>query len=87
MARAFVYAGVMMHETGHGLDLNGPGVDVHDSVYPWQANYWRFGPYRSVMNYRFTYGGLVDYSDGRRGKNDYDDWGTIDLTLINPRHW
>ena len=88
MARAFVYAGVMMHETGHGLNLQGPGVDVHDSVYPWQANYWRFGPYRSVMNYRFTYAGLVDYSDGSRGKNDYDDWGTIDLTLINPRiHW
>ncbi len=88
MARAYVYAGVMMHETGHGLNLHSPGVDVGDSVYPWQINFWRFGPYRSVMNYRFTYAGLVDYSDGSRGKNDYDDWGTIDLTLINPRtHW
>jgi len=88
MARAFVYAGVMMHETGHSLNIQAPGVDVGDSVYPWQINFWRFGPYRSVMNYRYCYSGLVDYSDGSRGKNDYDDWGTIDLTLINPRtHW
>jgi len=25
---------------------------------------------------------VVDYSDGSRGRNDHDDWGTIDLTLF-----
>jgi hypothetical protein len=51
-------------------------------------DYWRYGPYKSVMNYRYIYNGLNDYSDGFRGKNDHDDWSSIDLTLINPRiHW
>jgi hypothetical protein len=84
--RAVVYAGVIMHETGHSLGLNGPGVDVQDGKWPWQINFWRYGPYRSVMNYRYVYSALVDYSDGSRGKNDFDDWANIDLTNINPRH-
>jgi hypothetical protein len=37
------------------------------------------------MNYRYIYTALVDYSDGNHGKNDYDDWGTIDLTYFQPR--
>jgi hypothetical protein len=40
------------------------------------------------MNYRYIYNGVNDYSDGSHGKNDFDDWSAIDLTLINPRiHW
>jgi len=85
--RALIYAGVIMHETGHSLGLNCPGVDCHDGLWPWQVNYWRYGPYRSVMNYRYVYSDLVDYSDGSRGKNDWNDWATIDLTNFNPRHW
>jgi hypothetical protein len=86
--RALVYAGVIMHETGHSLGINNPGVDCHDGKWPWQVNYWRYGPYKSVMNYRYVYTDLVDYSDGSRGKNDWDDWAIIDLTNINPRpHW
>jgi hypothetical protein len=86
--RAMIYAGVIMHESGHSLRLHGPGVDVQDSKWPWQINYWRYGPYKSVMNYRYVYSGLVDYSDGSRGKNDYNDWANIDLTNFNPRtHW
>lgn len=86
--RAVIYAGVIMHETGHSLGLNGPGVDNQDGKWPWEINFWRYGPYKSVMNYRYTYSDLVDYSDGSRGKNDYDDWANIDLTNFNPRiHW
>jgi hypothetical protein len=84
MNRAYVYAGAIMHETGHTLGGHAPGCDVQDSQYPWQLNYWRFAPYKSCMNYRYIYKGVVDYSDGSHGKNDYDDWGNIDLTLINP---
>ena len=83
--RALVYAGVIMHELGHSLDIRAPGVDVQDGKWPWQINYWRYGPYISVMNYRYVYNGLVDYSDGSRGKMDYDDWANIDLTYFNPR--
>jgi hypothetical protein len=86
--RACVYAGAMMHETGHTLGLYNPGVDNSQTVWPWQTDFWRFGPYKSVMNYRYIYNGVNDYSDGSHGKNDFDDWSAIDLTLINPRiHW
>jgi hypothetical protein len=77
-----------MHETGHSLDIWAPGADLQDGMWPWQINYWRFGPYKSVMNYRYVYSDLVDYSDGSRGKNDFNDWAIIDMTNINPRpHW
>jgi len=82
--RACVYAGAIMHETGHTLNIRAPGCDARKTVWPWQINYWRYGRYKSVMNYRYIYNGLNDYSDGSHGKNDYDDWGNIDLTLINP---
>jgi hypothetical protein len=86
--RELIYAGVIMHETGHSLGVDCPGSDCHDGMWPWQVNYWRYGPYRSVMNYRYVYSDLVDYSDGSRGKNDWNDWATIDLTNFNPRtHW
>lgn len=86
--RAIVYAGVIMHETGHSLNIRAPGVDVQDGKFPWEFNYWRYGPYKSVMNYRYVYSGLIDYSDGSHGKNDYDDWANIDLTYFNPGiHW
>ncbi|KYK20748.1 hypothetical protein AYK25_04415 [Thermoplasmatales archaeon SM1-50] len=86
--RAIIYAGAIMHETGHTLNIRNPGVDNHNAVWPWQIGYWQYGPYKSVMNYRYIYTDLVDYSDGSRGKNDFDDWGSIDLTYFNPRpHW
>jgi len=86
--REMIYAGAIMHEVGHSMDVYNPGVDNRNTYWPWQIGFWRFGPYKSVMNYRYIYTGLVDYSDGSRGKNDYDDWGTINFTNINPRpHW
>jgi hypothetical protein len=86
--RAYVYAGGIMHETGHTLGCRAPGCDARKTVWPWQINYWRFADYKSCMNYRYVYRGLIDYSDGSHGANDYDDWSNIDLTLINPRsHW
>jgi hypothetical protein len=86
--RAIVYAGAMMHETGHLLDVEAPGADNHGGAWPWNVEFWRYGSYKSVMNYRYIYSDLIDYSDGSHGKNDYDDWATIDLTYFNPRpHW
>ena len=73
--KAVVYAGAIMHETGHILGIfnwNIPGADNFDQKYR---------NYRSCMNYRYVYL-VVDYSDGSRGKNDFDDWDFIDLTLF-----
>ena len=79
------YASVYMHETGHTLDLRYEGVDNQGTYYPWQLPYWIYGPYRSTMNYRYTYR-IVDYSDGSHGPRDYDDWSNIDLTGFQ-HHW
>ena len=84
MNRAYVYAGVMMHETGHMLNIQAPGYDVSNTIWPWQVNYWRFANYKSCGNYRYVYRGVVDYSDGSHGKNDFDDWGNMDLTAFKP---
>ncbi len=83
--REIIYAAVLMHETGHTLGVfhgNVPGSDNAQTQSPLQYDYWRYGPYKSVMNYRYIYSGMVDYSDGSRGKNDFDDWDLMDLTLF-----
>ena len=87
--RAIIYAGAMMHETGHTLGIfsgNTPGCDDQVGKYIWQKDWWKWGPYKSCMNYRYVYA-LVDYSDGSRGKNDFDDWGRIDLTFFQRDLW
>ena len=38
------------------------------------------------MNYGYMYGfiwDLVDYSDGSRGRNDFDDWSNLDLEYFD----
>ena len=79
--RASIYAGTMMHETGHILGIhngNTPGCDNRDTYKPRLFGWWKYGHYRSCMNYRFT-PILVQYSDGSHGKNDFDDWDRINL--------
>lgn len=86
--RAIVYASAMMHETGHVLGIfrgNTPGCDNLNSVFP-RKDWWKFHNYRSCMNYHYTYS-MVDYSDGSRGKNDFDDWNRIDLTFFQRHVW
>ena len=51
--RDIVYASAYMHECGHTLNLNNPGVDDGDSKYPWQLDWWKWRPYKSVMNYGY----------------------------------
>ena len=65
--------------------LIGEGCDNQNGKYPWQIGYWRFGNYKSVMNYRYAYAGLdnkVDYSDGSHGLRDFDDWGFMDFQFF-----
>jgi hypothetical protein len=84
-----VYASAFMHESGHTLGIfhgNTPGCDDHNGAYPWQLNWWKWRPYKSVMNYGYMYQ-MVDYSDGSRGKNDFDDWERMDLTYFQREMW
>ncbi|MEM0466315.1 MAG: hypothetical protein QXX20_01760 [Candidatus Thermoplasmatota archaeon] len=87
--RDIVYASALMHECGHTLGIfngNTPGCDDQNGKYPWQKNFWIWRPYKSVMNYGYMYK-IVDYSDGSRGRNDFNDWARIDLTLFQRPMW
>ena len=80
-----VYASGYMHETGHTLDIHNSGVDNRGTYFPWQAGFWIWGRYKSCMNYRYVFR-LVDYSDGSRFPNDFNDWEEMDLTAFQ-RPW
>jgi len=88
--RALLYGAALMHEIGHTLGIfhsNTAGCDDQSGAFPWQLNYWKWRPYRSCMNYGFIYQGVVDYSDGSRGRNDFNDWNNIDLTFFQREFW
>lgn len=79
-----VYASAYMHECGHTLGIfngNTPGCDDQEGKFPWEINWWKWLPYKSVMNYGYMYW-ILDYSDGSRGRNDFDDWGRLDFTYF-----
>lgn len=80
--RERMLAAVLMHELGHTLGIfnsNTPGCDAYQSGSPIYYNWWKYRPYISVMNYRYVYSGMIEYSDGSRGKNDFNDWGDLNL--------
>ena len=86
--RELIYASAMMHETGHVLGIfydNTPGCDNQTGKFPWEKDWWVWRNYKSCMNYGWMYT-IVDYSDGSRGQNDFDDWGRIDLTAFQNEH-
>jgi len=76
--RDVVWASVYMHETGHLLNIQIPGGHDDNSKAIWQWGWWKWRPYKSCMNYGYTYF-LVDYSDGSHGKKDHDDWDNLDF--------
>ena len=87
----------VMHELGHSLGLitiTHGGIDNatmvgRNDLPPLQkmkarsdaTKYW--SNYKSCMNYNKFAHYLMGYSDGSNGKNDYDDWSSIDLTFFN----
>ena len=87
--KEIVYASAYMHECGHTLGIfhgNTPGCDDQNGMYPWQLNWWKWRPYKSVMNYGYMYL-MVDYSDGSRGMNDFDDWNRLDFNYFQTPLW
>jgi len=81
------FASVFMHELGHTLGLNHyGGIDNEETRFPWNKEFWEWGPYRSCMNYRYTYK-LVDFSNGDDDDHDRNDWEVIDLTRFTQPGW
>lgn len=82
--RGKVSMAVTMHELGHTFGLivtKNNGVDNHMTYNPIYKEFWMYLPYRSIMSYQYTYS-IMDYSDGSRGRNDYDDWGNLDFSFF-----
>ncbi len=84
--RDIVFGSAYMHECGHTLGFDPIGGHDDMSKYPWQLGWWKWRPYKSIMNYGYMYQ-MVDYSDGSRGKNDFNDWSRMDLTYFNGQEW
>jgi hypothetical protein len=83
----FIFACMMLHETGHtfGLDFLFPaGCDNGQTDEPYNLLYWVFENYQSCMNYRYMLS-VLDYSDGTHGPFDHDDWSHIDLSFFEKR--
>jgi hypothetical protein len=86
--RGFLISSGSMHELGHTLGLVADdfgGIDNHANIYPKYKEYWKYINYRSVMSYQYTYRGL-DYSDGDRGPNDFNDWGNMEFDFFKDTH-
>lgn len=80
-----IFASAYMHELGHTFDFHPIPGHTEDCYYFWQIGWWLVGSYKSCMNYRYMYY-TIDYSDGSRGKNDFDDWERMDMTSFQG-HW
>jgi nitrous oxidase accessory protein NosD len=77
--RGLLISAGSMHELGHTLGLTADdfgGIDNHATIYPKYKEYWKFRNYKSVMSYQYTYR-VLDYSDGDRRPNDFNDWDNI----------
>jgi hypothetical protein len=85
--RNVIFASDYMHELGHTLGLTWLGGHSQGSGLLYNLLFYKYLPYKSIMNYAYMYGlykrNLVDYSDGSRGKNDFDDWSNIDYTYFD----
>ncbi|KAA0001642.1 MAG: hypothetical protein FE048_05175 [Thermoplasmata archaeon] len=82
--REIVMASLFMHELGHTLGLFEfvfDGIDNESCNAPWLKGWWIYRNYKSCLNYRYSFS-IINYSDGTHGKNDFDDWGNIDLTFF-----
>jgi len=76
--------GAMVHHLGHTLglkaDIHG-GIDNIDTLYPFTVQWLRYLNYRSCMNYFYKYK-IFNYSDGKHGVGDFNDWGNINLSFF-----
>lgn len=86
--RDIVFGSAYMHECGHTFGFSPIGGHDDKSKYPWQLGWWKWRTYISCMNYGYMYT-MIDYSDGSRGKNDFNDWSQdrMDLTYFLQDDW
>ena len=80
-SRDRLIVGGSIHELGHTLGLfvdDHGGNDNTIATWPLTLQWWKYLNYRSCMNYWYTYK-IIGFSDGRNGKNDFNDWENMDF--------
>ena len=88
-SKGYIIASITMHELGHNLGLvvdDHLGIDNDVASIPFALEIFKISRYKSCMNYLYTYS-ILDYSDGSRGKKDFDDWGKIDFGFFKNTHF
>jgi len=88
-SRGYIIASITMHELGHNLGLvvdDHLGIDNRVAYLPFLYEVLRIKNYKSCMSYLYTYL-ILDYSDGTHGRNDFDDWGNLDLSFFKNTHF
>jgi len=89
MTRERILVGGAVHELGHTLALTVDDHGGNDNILatvPLTKEWFTFLPYRSCMNYWHTYK-ILSFSDGSRGKTDFDDWAHMDLSFFKNTHF
>ena len=84
VSRDRIIISVIMHEFGHTMGLFADDCGGNDNMVatmPFTKQFFKYSTYRSIMNYMYTYR-ILDYSDGKLGRNDFDDWGNLDLSFF-----
>ena len=87
--KGYIIASITMHELGHNLGLvvdDFLGIDNNVAKLPFALEVLKIRRYKSCMNYLYTYW-ILDYSDGSRGRNDFDDWSNIDFAFFKNTHF
>jgi hypothetical protein len=79
--KAHIIMSIAMHELGHTLGLfvdDHGGIDNEIATIPFTKEFFKYARYKSIMNYQYTYS-IFDYSDGHRGKYDFNDWDNLNF--------
>jgi parallel beta-helix repeat protein len=81
--------GGSIHELGHTMGLtvdDHGGNDNKVTTMLFTKQWWKYRNYKSCMNYRYTYQ-ILNFSDGTRGKGDFDDWNNLDFSFFKNTHF
>lgn len=82
--KAYIIISITMHELGHTMGLfvdDHGGIDNKIATMLFTKELFKYFRYKSIMNYQFTYS-IFDYSDGTRGRYDFDDWDNLDFKFF-----
>ncbi len=74
----------IIHELGHQMGLlidDFGGIDNTKTTVPFTFQFFKYLNYKSVLNYQKYYN-ILGYSDGSRGKNDFNDWKNLDFSFF-----